>query len=313
MFPPAPNGSAPEPTTVRNVHKIGYQVIRSHLLMVAGVFHYCHYLANECTVTLDGQGWPSDEHGSRPVRHGSYVIIVVPPQNEVDMDTQIVAETIQNDMEQDTFMDFLLDPDPENDDLSLLQQTSVQPEPVAPRFLQALMDPTPSHLVTKDELPQFHNCSSQHAGEGAVLRPLAVLNPRPVHEGNQPKVEKDGTAGITGKSLKKLAAKTQECPKAATTVALNQRNKKPCMRQKDPQQTTLESFFSAAQNKQSRCQDASLQTTILQFFTPTVRCSTDRPDLPVTPPARSDQEDHAVIATGDQLAMQSEQTPPDQP
>ena len=78
--------------------------------MVAGVFHYCHYLANECTVTLDGQGWPSDEHGSRPVRHGSYVIIVVPPQNEVDMDTQIVAETIQNDMEQDTFMDFLLDP-----------------------------------------------------------------------------------------------------------------------------------------------------------------------------------------------------------
>ena len=41
-----------QPTVVREVKRVGYQVIRPHLLMTAAVFHYCQALTDHCEVFL---------------------------------------------------------------------------------------------------------------------------------------------------------------------------------------------------------------------------------------------------------------------
>ena len=42
-----------QPTVSQSVHRVGFQVIRSHLLLVAAVYHYCQFLEEGCTMFLD--------------------------------------------------------------------------------------------------------------------------------------------------------------------------------------------------------------------------------------------------------------------
>ena len=160
LYPQAADGSAQEPTTVRTVHRVGYQVIRSHLLMIAGVFHYCHYLEPSCTASLDGIDWPSSDHSSRPVRHGSYVIIVVPSHSDVNMDTQMLVDTIQDDVEHDTFMHFIADREDEHDDPSLLQQPKAESEKSQPRFIQGC--PPHVYICKRDIRWKFPGIPPKH-------------------------------------------------------------------------------------------------------------------------------------------------------
>ena len=41
-----------QPTLVREIRRVGYQIIRPHLLMTAAVFHYCQNLVATCEVFL---------------------------------------------------------------------------------------------------------------------------------------------------------------------------------------------------------------------------------------------------------------------
>ena len=310
LYPHAPDGSAQEPTTVRNVHRIGYQVIRSHLLMVAGVFHYCHYLETGCTVTLDGVDWPSNDHSSRPVRHGSYVIIVVPPQHEVDLDTQIVAETLQDDVEHDTFMNVLLDPDQENDDPSLLQQSLVQHDPIPSRFLKESTASIFPLEIVEEMLPEFHTSNDRYRQKGAVLRPKAVLNPQPTCDAIN---DNDALACIADPSSTHLARKAEKDQGRKITTVPVKHNRVTGVRQKDHQQTTIEAYFRSAHSKSSRLQTEPKQTTITKFFKPIVSPHEERQVSHVKLPAHPEQAADTSVAFVDQQATQGDMTDDLQP
>ena len=111
------------PTVVRTVHRIDYEVIRPQLLMAAAVYHYCDHFHDICEVVLDRIPWPLSDHAPRPVRHGSYARIVIPPPPGYDVDTRHAVNVLHNNATTDEIMQMLtedLDPDEE----SLLQQVA---------------------------------------------------------------------------------------------------------------------------------------------------------------------------------------------
>ena len=94
--PTAP-GVTNQPTVVRGVHRVTHHVSRRQILFKAAVFHYCEYMQEGCGVSLDGLLWPITQTDPRPVSHGSYATVDVPPPYGHEVDTYLAASTLHHD------------------------------------------------------------------------------------------------------------------------------------------------------------------------------------------------------------------------
>ena len=67
------------PHVARKVCRLTQHVVRSHLLMHAGVFWYCQQKFDRCLVHVNGQIWPLQDVAALILLHGGYIQVVVPP------------------------------------------------------------------------------------------------------------------------------------------------------------------------------------------------------------------------------------------
>ena len=104
-------GVANQPTVVRTVQRVTHQVTRQQILFKAAVYHYCQFLQEGCAVSLDGYLWPINHVDPRPVTHGSYATVDVPPPYGHNLDTHMVATQLHVDGTTDAMMTFLQEPD----------------------------------------------------------------------------------------------------------------------------------------------------------------------------------------------------------
>ena len=113
---PDSNGVTHRPTLVREVQRVGHQILRQQILLAAAVHHYCILVTTQCAVTFDGVLWPEDEHSPRPVHHGSYAQVIVPPPPTHDLPTQMAVEVVHQTVEHEDTQTALFDPANADDD-----------------------------------------------------------------------------------------------------------------------------------------------------------------------------------------------------
>ena len=118
----SPAGVSNRPTLVRSVHRVTHQVTRQQILFYAAVFHYCELLQEGCAVSLDGLLWPVNHVNPRPVSHGSYATVDVPPPFETTANTRAIADILHHDGTTDAFMEFMNEPMEDVDDATSLAQ-----------------------------------------------------------------------------------------------------------------------------------------------------------------------------------------------
>ena len=119
---PDPSGLTNSPTVVRAVQRVSCQVTRQQILFKAAVYHYCQYLQEGCAVSLDGYLWPINHVDPRPVSHGSYATVDVPPPYGHQLDTRMVADQLHDDGTMNTMMNWLTEPDDMPEDAMQLTQ-----------------------------------------------------------------------------------------------------------------------------------------------------------------------------------------------
>ena len=118
---PSPSGITNQPTVVREVHRVAHQIARQTILFQAGVYHYCEFLQEGCAVSLDGFLWPYTHRDPRPVSHGSYATVDVPPLQGAHASTRDLAQALEHDGNTNAFLNFLREPiDWDEDTTSLL-------------------------------------------------------------------------------------------------------------------------------------------------------------------------------------------------
>ena len=122
---PSPSGLLDRPTVVRTVQRVSCQVTRQQILFKAAVYHYCQFLQEGCAVSLDGYLWPINHVDPRPVTHGSYATVDVPPPYGTQLDTQMVANQLHDNGTMNTMMNWLTEPDDLPDDAMQLMQVGV--------------------------------------------------------------------------------------------------------------------------------------------------------------------------------------------
>ena len=110
------DGITNRPTVVRTVQRVTHQVTRQQILFKAAVYHYCQFLQEGCAVSLDGYLWPINHVDPRPVSHGSYATVDVPPPYGHNLDTHLVADQLHIDGITDAMMNFLQEPDDASED-----------------------------------------------------------------------------------------------------------------------------------------------------------------------------------------------------
>ena len=91
-------GNTPSPTLVREVIRISFLITRQQLLMSAGVFHYCqmlHHQDDTCLVHFNSLPWPVEDAAPRPVQHGAYAHIVIPPPIDHDVPVETAVQVVQ--------------------------------------------------------------------------------------------------------------------------------------------------------------------------------------------------------------------------
>ena len=160
----APN----RPTVVRTVHRMDYQVIRPQLLMTAAVYHYCTFLQDTCEVFLDRNPWPLADRAPRPIRHGSYARILVPPPQGYEVDTMQAAEVLHTDAQTNAMMDFLQEDIP-LDDATFLQQITAQ------RTFAHGSTPRIRHILAPLQVPEMEQNAME--GDQISLPPSRQLTP----------------------------------------------------------------------------------------------------------------------------------------
>ena len=119
---PDPSGLTNRPTVVRAVQRVSCQITRQQILFKAAVYHYCQFLQEGCAVSLDGYLWPINHVDPRPVTHGSYATVDVPPPYGHQLDTRMVADQLHDDGTMNTMMNWLTEPDDTPDDTMQLMQ-----------------------------------------------------------------------------------------------------------------------------------------------------------------------------------------------
>ena len=119
---PTPEGTLNQPTVVRTVQRVTEEVTRPQLLFKAAVLHYCQHLREACAVSLDGFLWPINHVQPRPVRHGSYATVDVPPPFGTNPDTRALADAFHAEGTRNAFFRWLVEPDDMPEDAMQLTQ-----------------------------------------------------------------------------------------------------------------------------------------------------------------------------------------------
>ena len=185
---PTPEGPTNHPRIVRTVERVGHLVTRNQLLLTAGVFHYCAFLDDVCTVHLDEVLWLLDDRNVRPIRHGSYARIDLPPPAEFPIDTQTAAATVL-EAQTELTLDYFFPPSDPEDDVNLMQKSSrivesaslldASDQPVCTESATSFLhDPLHSDVGHSNAEPFSKETDvPAHLDAGAVLQPKADLNP----------------------------------------------------------------------------------------------------------------------------------------
>ena len=296
---PTATGSTNQPTVVRGVHRVTHHVSRRQILFKAAVFHYCEYLQEGCGVSLDGFLWPITHTDPRPVSHGSYATVDVPPPYGHEVDTQVAANTLHHDGTTDAMMDFLMEP------MDLAEDTTFLTQLFASKMVIASVAKYRLRWCARDiPLPKdAENCNVSVHDPCNHARPsgqtIAQANSRykaePQHD---------------APSVVSLQVQKNECPldqfidTTGSTTDLCQ-GRPLCLRTDDgtePKlsraeaknssqvQTSISNFF-AKKSKKSKAKlrppDASGQTSIRDFFGPKAAVTTAHPaaiaSLPSSP------------------------------
>ena len=120
------------PTVVREVIRTAFLVTRYQILMSAGVYHYCQMLQSNqdtCTVHLNGLPWDDCEDvAPRPIQHGSYAHIRIPPPPGHDVPTDTAARVVQEVNERPHEFAAEIDELLQSDDDASLAQVSMKVE-----------------------------------------------------------------------------------------------------------------------------------------------------------------------------------------
>ena len=277
---PSATGSTNQPTVVRGVHRVTHHVSRRQILFKAAVFHYCEYLQEGCGVSLDGLLWPITQTDPRPVSHGSYATVDVPPPYGHDVDTLVAANTLHHDGTTDAMMDFMLEP------MDLAEDTTFLTQLFASKAVIASVAKNRLRWCARDiPLPQDVVNSTQHAL-------IACNHARPteqtVAQANPGSEEQPQNAASTVVSVQLQKnerqidpltgpndSPTEHCQSSPSCVRFDDgtaptQNRAP-IRQSSPIQTSISTFFARKSKKsgaKARPSVASGQTTIRDFFSP---------------------------------------------
>ena len=292
-----------QPTLVREIRRVGYQIIRPHLLMTAAVFHYCQNLVATCEVFLDGVIWPEVERTARPVVHGSYALIEVYPPEGYQVDTQVAAETLQDDGEHDTFMQDLREMHQTGDHMQLTQ--------IAVKTHRRI----PTRQCQTDVCP----ATIADIQMGAVLRPKVDLNPHPEEVAHidletcfaqTTNNSNDQDAKLAKKSSPatvRVDADDLRCRRLSTHLHLQSDAQSPNPGQPDQHgleferdkprdagkegQTTLHHYFSKSGHGNKEVKRPPGQTTLMSYFKQSRVDRCQRSVLP--PPSQMPDAEHA--------------------
>ena len=165
-------GVTNQPTVVRTVQRVTHQVTRQQILFKAAVYHYCQFLQEGCAVSLDGYLWPINHVDPRPVTHGSYATVDVPPPYGHNLDTQLVATQLHVDGTTDAMMTFLQEPDAEPEDTTFLTQLFAARTVVASTIKQRVRWCCRDLPLPTDVAIESNNASSLHMERPLLNAPL---------------------------------------------------------------------------------------------------------------------------------------------
>ena len=267
---PDSEGVTHRPTLVREVQRVGHQILRQQILLAAAVHHYCILVTTQCAVTFDGVLWPEHEHSPRPVHHGSYAQVIVPPPPTHDIPTQMAVEVTHQTAENADAQADLLGPSSADDDIA----NAIDADDVDSDDVQLTQVAAQHRNVAsfQTRLPADADQLPKHKPAGKQTLPARIADDLP------PKarpLQVEGSTQCVGQTL------TSTSPKTANTVALEEMPTddvrpiqaqpslgdpvaKPCT-EKRPKQLTITSFFKAPQGRKVQT-EAKKQTTIGQFF-----------------------------------------------
>ena len=171
---PNAEGVTHRPTLVREVQRVGHQLLRQHILLAAAVHHYCVLISNQCVVTLDGSHWPEDDHLPRPVQHGSYAQVIVPPPPTHHVQTQEAVAVVQDTMDNPDDITALIAPSSTDEDAAMPEETN-DTDTDALQLTQLAVQYR-SHGYKLSPMPK--DADQQPICLGAVLQHHADLNPQ---------------------------------------------------------------------------------------------------------------------------------------
>ena len=257
---PAPEGRTNHPRIVRTVERVGHLVTRNQLLLTAGVFHYCAFLNDVCTVHLDEVLWLLDDRNVRPIRHGSYARIDLPPPAEFPVDTQTAANSVL-EAQTELTQDYFFPPSEPDDDVNLMQKTCRILKPVSsteqhrqpPVCIDSATDisqgPMRSDRFHLDAEPiPLEADVSVSTKAGAVLRPKADLNPCLTEPHPLQKLPAN-TSASRPKTKKERSRLSKENTSNQSKITTFFRQKQAC----------TETPFDATQNKRSAVSEPSAE------------------------------------------------------
>ena len=171
---PNAEGVTHRPTLVREVQRVGHQLLRQHILLAAAVHHYCVLISNQCVVTLDGSQWPEDDHLPRPVQHGSYAQVIVPPPPTHQIQTQEAVAVVQDTMDNPEDITALIAPSSTDEDAAMPEETN-DTDTDALQLTQLAVQHR-SHGYKLSPMPK--DADRPPLCLGAVLQHFADLNPQ---------------------------------------------------------------------------------------------------------------------------------------
>lgn len=309
-------GVTHRPTVVRQVQRVAHHILRQQLLLAAAVHHYCTLITTQCAVTLDGHVWPADDPMPRPVRHGSYAQVIVPPPPNNDTPTQVAVEIAQQPIDTDQEMQALFGgSSAESDSDPATEHPEDDPDAVQLTQLAARFRQRPYHTRS---LPVDRDNPIQ--SPGAVLRAKPELNPRNTKDSdpdtldgsqvtklnrptvpfgntrNQPSTCPQDEVPSSQPRASNTTARTSQCeidmssPKPSTPPQ-PVRESRPG---KTPTQTSITAFFTKKE-KGSQQTSQNTQATLHRFFRkkqgvepPATPIATEVADPPIAEPVAAE-------------------------
>lgn len=327
---PDADGVTHRPTLVREVQRVGHQILRQQILLAAAVHHYCILVTTQCVVTFDDVLWPEDDYHPRPVRHGSYAQVIVPPPPTHDVPTQMAVEVAHQTAENDEELVELLDPPSADDTIAIATDTeetdsdAVQLDQIAAQYRNVASFTTRLPLDA-DQPPRSQEIPMQNPhAQSPCVEPALVLTP-----------QAESFKPCTGPTLVLSSPSTQQGREVVAysnntptlmllphqegldalpamddrpTTAPQRRGDKATKHRsaRCPKQLTITSFFGTPSDKKAR-HEPKKQTTINQFF----EIKTIKRESSPQPTCMDETAPGSKTSTHEQLAENGHSTPAD--